>query len=258
MFDWKTADPNEVELQYSPSQYSKRPIDEYLREYHEISSRIDLATLRIPGRPLLIYIHGGYWQKLSAAESLFNGADAVKEGVSLHAVEYTLAPAADLQQMVDECISDVIATIDQLSPTSVVLAGCSAGAHLTAMCIRDPRIAARVNAAVMLSGIYDIRPIVRTTINEPLHLSMQEATRLSPQLLQPAPGVVSTLCAVGGHESPEFIRQNSEFADYLKMQGTDSDVMVVDDRDHFDLPYDLLDQRTAVGDWTLNKLKGTR
>ncbi len=258
MFDWKTADPNEVELQYSPSQYSKRPIDEYLREYHEISARTDLATLRIPHRPLLIYIHGGYWQKLSAADSLFNGADAVKEGVSLHAVEYTLAPAVSLQQMVDECIRDVIATIDQLSPTAVVLAGCSAGAHLTAMCIRDPCIAARINAAVMLSGIYDIRPIVRTTINEPLHLSVQEATRLSPQLLQPAPGVVSALCAVGGHESPEFIRQNSAFADYLKMQGTETKAMVVDDRDHFDLPYDLLDQRTAVGDWTLSKLKGTR
>ena len=257
MFDWKTADFKDVEKQYSPSQFSKRPIDEYLIEYHEISSHVDASKLRVPNRPLLIYIHGGYWQRLSAADSLFNGVDALKEGISLHAVEYTLAPLATLAKIVSECIAEVNATIDQLSPTSVVLAGCSAGAHLTAMCMRDPRISSRVDAAVFLSGVYDIRPIVLTTINDPLSLTMSDAESLSPILLPSAPGIVSALCAVGENESSEFIRQNAEFAQYLNNQSTETDVIIVANRDHFDLPYDLLNRDTTVGEWTLNKLKGS-
>ena len=30
-FDWRTATDAEVDLQYSPSQFSKRPLDEYLQ-----------------------------------------------------------------------------------------------------------------------------------------------------------------------------------------------------------------------------------
>jgi arylformamidase len=213
-----------------------------------------MALLSRPHKPLLIYIHGGYWQRLSAADSLFNASDAVAEGVSLHAVEYTLAPHATIEQIVAECIADVVATIEQLQPTAVVLAGCSAGAHLSAMCARIPAIASRLNGLVLLSGIYDLRPLVVTPTNDPLHLTNESAIALSPQLLPPASPVSNALCAVGNAESSEFIRQNAEYAEYLSNAGTPTDVMVVDHRDHFNLPYDLLTRGTLVGDWTLHHL----
>lgn len=257
-FDWRTAPPDEVDHQYSPSRHALRPLDDYLAEYHALSVVHDADALRVPGRPLLVYIHGGYWQRLSAADSLFNAADAVEEEVSLHAVEYTLAPEASLPGIITECIDDVLRTIDALSPARVVLAGCSAGAHLVAMCVRDERVAARVDAAVLLSGIYDLRPLVVTPTNDPLHLTEESAARVSPQLLEPAAKVRRALLAVGRHESSEFIRQNAEHADLLRSRGTASDVMVIEGRDHFDLPYDLLRRGTRVGDWTLTELKGAR
>jgi arylformamidase len=253
-FNWQTATPAEVTHEYTPAQHSKRPLPEYLAEYHAVSAQYNAASLVITHAPLLIYIHGGYWQRLSASDSLFNAADAIAEKVSLHAVEYTLAPSASIEQMVDECITDVLHVIQELSPSHVVLAGCSAGAHLTAMCARDDRIASQVSGIALLSGIYDVRPLVVTPINDPLNLDETRAASLSPILLPQTAIVSHALLAVGAHESNEFIRQNKDYGEHLRAQGATITTVVVNDRDHFDLPYDLLKRSTVVGDWTLSRL----
>ena len=253
-FNWQAASDADVDYEYSPSRHALRPLDEYLIEYHELSAPHDAASLRQPRRPLLIYIHGGYWQRLSAADSLFNASDAITEGISLHAVEYTLAPFATVPEIIEECIVDVLKTIAELQPTNVVLAGCSAGAHLAAMCARENAISSQLSGVALLSGIYDLRPLVVIDTNDPLHLTSASAAAISPQLLPPVRGVSHALCAVGESESSEFIRQNAEYGDYLASTGAKTGVIVVPNRDHFDLPYDLLKRGTSVGDWTLAQL----
>lgn len=251
-FDWRSASDSEVDRQYSPSQFSLRPIDEYLREYHDISARAgDPTSLRHHGAPLLIYIHGGYWQQLGASDSLFNAADAKQHGVSLAALEYTLAPVATIEQIIDECIEQVVEVVRECSPSRVALAGCSAGAHLVASCLQDESVRAAVDYAVLLSGIYDLRPLVRTATNAPLFLDEDRAAQLSP-LLHPVDRLPEALVAVGRHEPPEFIRQSRDFASHIRS----APAVVVDDRDHFNLPYDLLSAGTVVGDWVLNRLIG--
>ena len=253
-FNWQSASDADVDYEYSPSRHALKPLDEYLAEYHELSKPHDAVALRQSHRPLLIYIHGGYWQRLSAADSLFNASDAITEGISLHAVEYTLAPFATVPDIIEECIVDVEKTIAELQPTTVVLAGCSAGAHLAAMCAREYAISSRLSGIVLLSGIYDLRPLVVIDTNDPLHLTPQSAAAISPQLLPHVNGISHALCAVGESESSEFIRQNAEYSEYLSSSGTESEVVVVPHRDHFNLPYDLLKRGTVVGDWTLAQL----
>jgi arylformamidase len=255
-FDWQTATAEEVDFQYSPSKFAKRPLDEYLEDYRTRSAAVDAAGMRRKNVPLLIFIHGGYWQKLSAADSLFNGPDAQAEGIALHAVEYTLAPHASIAEMVKECITDVLRTIEELQPTRVILAGSSAGAHLASMCSRNALVARQVDGLGLLSGIYDVRPLVVTPTNDPLHLTKESAAAISPQLLPLEHVVPCALLAVGGHESSEFIRQNAEFGEYLRRHNVATQILVDEDRDHFDLPYDLLKRGTKVGDWCLGLLKG--
>ena len=252
-FDWHSATDAEVDYEYSPSLHALKPLAEYLDEYHRLSQGHDVHALRKSGQPLLMYIHGGYWQRLSAADSLFNAPDALRRGVSLHAVEYTLAPHAQIPQIIEECIADVLSVIEELQPSHVVLAGCSAGAHLAAMCARDERIATVIRGCALLSGVYDVRPIVRTPTNDPLFLSAESAAEVSPQLLPPI-FVARALLAVGNHESSEFIRQNAEYAELLASTGADVQVEVVEHRDHFNLPYDLLREDTKVGQWVLGSL----
>lgn len=254
-FDWRSATPEQVDHEYSPSRHALRPLEEHLADYARLSSDVDPEALAVPGAPLLVYIHGGYWQRLSAAESLFNATDAVRHGVALHAVEYDLAPRATVEEIVEQCIDDVVATLAALRPSRVVLAGCSAGAHLAAMCARDARTGGAIDGVALLSGIYDLRPLVVTPTNDALGLDEQRAARLSPLLLAPPASRARFLCAVGRHESDEFIRQNREFADHLRSVGIVVSDVVVDGRDHFDLPYDLLAGGTTVGDWVLDVLE---
>lgn len=254
-FDWRTATAAEVDHEYSPSRHAKRPLEEYLAEYRRAGEGIDRARLSRRGAPLLVYIHGGYWQRLSADDSWFNATDAVSLGVSLHAVEYTIAPEGTIEEMIEECVVDVVRVIDDLAPAKVVVAGCSAGAHLAAMCARDPRLVGRLDGVALSSGIYDLRPLVVTPTNDPLGLDETRAARLSPLLLPATSTRAAVLCAVGGHESREFIRQNAEFADHLGRAGCRVTSTVVADRDHFDLPYDLLARGTRVGDWVTDVLE---
>ncbi|MEY3690874.1 MAG: hypothetical protein RJB57_529, partial [Actinomycetota bacterium] len=215
---------------------------------------VGTSTVR-QGQPLLVYIHGGYWQRLSAAESLFNAADAATHGVSLHAVDYTLAPAATVEAIVDECVADVARVIDAAGAPRVALAGCSAGAHLAAMCAMSPVLAGRIHCAVLLSGIYDLRPLVRTSTNDPLGLDEARAAALSPQLLTMTGFAPHAVVAAGRHDPPEFIRQSAEFAERLRTAGVDTVHELVEDRDHFDLPYDILRSGTVVGDHVLGRLR---
>lgn len=255
-FDWTTATDDEVDHEYSPSRHAKRPLEEYLREYAEMSAPFDPARTVVPGKPLLVYIHGGYWQRLSAGESLFNAADAARLGFSLHAVDYLLAPAASVEQIVRECIDDIERVLSFAGAPRVVVAGCSAGGHLTAMCAMSARLAARIDSAVLLSGVFDVRPVVRTPTNDALGLDAARAAALSPQLLPLGSFPARAMVAVGRHESAEFIRQSSGFAARLRERGIRTDLAVVEDRDHFDLPYDLLRAGTAVGDHVISVLEG--
>lgn len=253
-FDWRTATDEEVERQYSPSRFSKRPIEDYLREYADLSAGAgEPRSLCHRGRPMLLYVHGGYWQRLSAADSLFNAADARRHQISLAAVEYTLAPQASIEQIIEECVDEVRVLIEEYLPSRVVVAGCSAGAHLVASCLQDSSIRSAVDGAVMLSGIYDLRPLVRTSTNGPLGLDEARAERLSAMFMEfdRLGSMPPCLVAVGSHESTEFIRQSREFAARV---GT-TPALVVQGRDHFDLPYELLDADTAVGEWVLECLQ---
>ena len=254
-FNWETASDEEVDHQYSPSRFALQPLDQYLGEYAQLSTPFRGTSLTIPHAPLLIYIHGGYWQRLSADDSLFNAADAQQLGISLHAVEYTLAPHATVAGIIEECINDVLQTLQQLTPSRVVIAGCSAGAHLAAMCARHPYVQPRIDGVALLSGIYDVRPIVRTPTNDPLHLTYETASAISPQLLPPTAPPQRALLAVGQHESSEFFRQNNEYGNLLKQQGSEVVIDVIPGRDHFNLPYDLLCHGTTVGDWVIDILK---
>ena len=255
-FDWRTAPADEVDHQYSPSRWSTKPISDHLADYAALSSPWVGRDTVTPGRPLLLYIHGGYWQALSAADSLFNATDAAQHGVSLHAVDYLLAPAASVEQIVDECIADIERVLSFARAPRVVVAGSSAGGHLAAVCSASPRLADRIDLAVMLSGVFDLRPLLRTPTNDALGLTESRAGALSPLLHPVDTFATEAVVAVGEHESPEFVRQSQVFAAHLAASGTPAAYAHVHGRDHFDLPYDVLHAGTVVGDHVLDCLIG--
>ena len=105
--------------------------------------------------------------------------------------------------------------------------GHSAGGHLTAMLMTTDWRALQPGlpqdlapAGLPISGVFELEPLMPTTIAKALRLRPEDARRLSPRWMKPpsfashhlvTPGA-ALHCVVGAAESGEFIRQSRDFA----------------------------------------------
>ncbi len=87
--------------------------------------------------------------------------------------------------------------------------------------------------AVLLSGIYDIEPLIGTYIDAALHLTSADAVSLSPMRLPPGRSVPAVV-ACGEHETAEFKRQSRAYAARLAAAGFPVSVLEVAGANHFD------------------------
>ncbi|WP_321268531.1 alpha/beta hydrolase [Alcaligenes faecalis] len=211
--------------------------------------------------PLLLFIHGGYWQELSKASSLFSAPDCTNAGIAFAAIDYTLAPQASVHDMVLECRQALRRLYEHgkelgFDPQRIVVSGSSAGAHLAAMCCLrgwkdDPDLPVGAPAAaVLVSGIYDLQPLIGTSINEALSLDVDSARAISPQLLD-LNGFPPTIISWGEIETSAFKRQSHAFADALNALGAQYlPPIEMPARNHFDVIVDQARPNTRLGDAT--------
>jgi arylformamidase len=201
--------------------------------------RLDFFPCGRPGSPTLAYIHGGYWQMNDKEAYAFFGEALLPAGWNLAVLEYTLAPAARLDQIVGEVRAAVAWVIDHAAelggnPARVFVAGHSAGGHLTAAAMNDRRVA----GGIAISGIYDLEPIRLNYLNDKLGMDVAEAERNSP--IKHLPSQASPLVvSVGLGELPELIRQSEEYAAAWRGHGLPGEYIPVPDHDHFSILEEL-------------------
>ena len=208
--------------------------------------RLDVFPCGAPAAPTLIYIHGGYWQMNDKEPYAFLGEGLLPAGFNLALIEYTLAPAARMDQIVDEVRRAVVWVIDHANelggdPARVYVSGHSAGGHLTAMAMTESRLA----GGVAISGIYDLEPIRLNYLNEKLGLDPAETERNSPMRHLPrnaAPLVVT----VGLGELPELVRQSQEYAAAWQAHGLRGRYLPVPKHDHFSILEELAQPNGAI------------
>jgi acetyl esterase/lipase len=201
--------------------------------------RLDVFPCGTAGAPTLVYIHGGYWQTNDKEPYAFLGEALLPAGFNLALIEYTLAPVARLDAIVAEVRAAVAWTIDHAKehggdPARVLVSGHSAGGHLTAMAMSDPRVA----GGLAISGIYDLEPIRLNYLNDKLRVDTAEAERNSPirHLPERAGRLVVT---VGLGELPELIRQSEEFAAAWQRAGLPGRYLPLPAHDHFSILEEL-------------------
>ena len=154
-----------------------------------------------PGAPLLVFIHGGYWQMREKELFSFLAAGPLAHGISVALPGYTLAP----EKRLDGIVAEIRAALDALA-RPLYVSGWSAGGHLTAMVMDHPL----VRGGLAISGIYDLEPIRLCYLNEKLRLDEPEARRNSPLLKDVSSK--DLVVAYGTNELPELQRQSREFA----------------------------------------------
>lgn len=185
------------------------------------AERLDYFPTRGDAAPLLVFIHGGYWRSLDKSDFSWLALHYVQHGVAMALPNYGLAPQTPIEEMVRQqlrALAWLYRNGDRLGfdPERIVVAGHSAGAHLTAMMMAAlwPVYAADlprtlVKAGLAISGIYDLAPLVQAPfVNVDLQLDAQRARALSPLHLPPATAA-PLITAVGTLESSEFRRQTA-------------------------------------------------
>jgi len=121
------------------------------------------------------------------------------------------------------------------------LSGHSAGGHLTAMavCCDWPEFDKKLprdllKTAIPFSGLYQLAPLLQTSISDALNLTSTEVSKLSPVSLQPATQI-PLLTIVGGAETGEFFRQTDLLIESWSDLLGQIDRHVEPDVDHIDL-----------------------
>jgi arylformamidase len=177
---------------------------------------LDLFVPRARAKGTLMFIHGGYWRALDKRDHGFVAPPFLERGHAVAVVNYDLCPDVTIATIVDECRRALAWIVRDgarhgADPERVVVAGHSAGGHLAAMLMATPAEAFGltrhpVAAAVSLSGVHDLTPLVLFSFNADFRLDAKEAGRLSPALHAPCCDA-PLLVAVGGDETSEFLRQ---------------------------------------------------
>ncbi|NXT93339.1 KFA formamidase, partial [Anhinga rufa] len=210
--------------------------------------------------PALVYIHGGYWQCLSKDESGFAAPPLVSQGVAVVAVGYDIAPKGHMDAMVLQVRRSLAFLVERYSRIrGIYLCGHSAGAHLAAMVLStdwtEYGVAPDIKGAVLVSGVYDLEPILHTYVNDALNMSREVAQRNSPMLCVtpavPAATACEVLVAVAQHDSPEFRRQSQEYSQALRTAGWSVSLLDLAGVDHFDIIEKLSEESyvlTQVGE----------
>jgi acetyl esterase/lipase len=220
-----------------------RPYGSRLRE------RFDLFLPDATPKGALVFVHGGYWMAFDKSSWSHLAAGALARGWAVAMPSYTLCPDVRISEITGE-IAQAVAAIAERIPGDLVLSGHSAGGHLVSRlaCADRPlpaAVAARVRHTVSISGVHDLRPLLKTTMNTTLRLNGAEASRESPALLMPTPGARVT-CWVGSRERPEFIRQNALLANIWTGLGARIAERQAKDRHHFDIIEDLTDPGSSL------------
>ncbi|RDV01910.1 alpha/beta hydrolase [Undibacter mobilis] len=218
------------------------------------------------GGPLFVWIHGGYWRSSNKTENAFVAPAFLKAGVSVASIDYTLAPAVSL----DEIVRQVRASIAWLYTNAAAygfdgrrihIGGHSAGGQLVGMLLADgwrqsfglPE--GVFGAALSVSGLHDLHPLVHNFVNEPLSLDHASASRNSPLEHLPARSTAHLIGTCGGLESSEFKRQTRDYVDAWKARGFGGEEIAMPGFHHFDIILELEKSESPLFARTIQRIR---
>jgi arylformamidase len=213
--------------------------------------RLDIYRAERDAAPVFIFIHGGAWRSgrskdFATPAEMFLAAGAhyvVPDFAWVQDVGGSLMVLADQVRRAIACVYDKARHFGG-NPTQLYVGGQSSGGHLAAVALttdwpRDFGLPADIiKGGMCISGMYDLTPVRRSARSNYVEFDDATVTALSPRRHLDrlhAPLVV----AYGTCETPEFQRQNREFAAAVKAVGKPVQLLVGENYNHFELPETL-------------------
>lgn len=259
---YSTLAPDEFERQFNPraavpdfATFSEERLvmstaaHARLRRFQDLAygsrgrEKLDVFPAEDSRSPVQIFIHGGYWRGGHKDEYSFVASGLVPAGITTVVLGYDLCPTVTLDELVDQVrrgILWVYRNIDEYggNPDRLFLSGNSAGAHLAAMALQQDWTTERahelIKGAFLISGVYELEPVLKITVNAEIQLKPEMVDRNSP-MRHPPRTKCPVMIAVGGNEPSEWIRQSRDYAALCERNGNPVGYMEVEGRHHFSI-----------------------
>ncbi len=197
--------------------------------------------------PIVMFIHGGYWQALGREWFSHMARGPNLNGITVAVPSYDLCPNVSVSQITEEMQACCL-WLWKTYRRRIVVCGHSAGGHLTACMLATDWNAhdgdappLLVGAGLSISGLFDLEPLVPTTINDNLQLTSESARKASPIHWAPPSGL-KMIAAVGGEESSEYLRQSKDIAKAWHTQGMAVMARVLPGENHFSIVASLAEK----------------
>ncbi len=283
---WLDLDQAELDAAYDQSVYAPN-IQQILKRYASNSeitrTRIgkpqkfsygssSIETLEVyqcnkPKAPINIFIHGGAWRSGLAKDFGFHSEIFVNAGAHCVVPDFinVIQSNGDLIPMAEQVRRAVMWVYKNASafggdPNKIFISGHSSGAHLTSVTLttnwqKEYGLPMNIlKGGVLCSGIYDLKPVRLSARSSYVKFTDEIEQSLSSQRhleFLNCPIVV----AHGSLETPEFQRQNREFAKAVKDLGREVKFVVGENYNHFEIPETLANPYGILGKLVLEQMQ---
>ena len=211
--------------------------------------------------PVHLFIHGGYWRMFSKNEFSFIADTVTAGGAIAVIVDYDLMPEVRMSTIVGQirkAVRWLAANISTYGGDAArfSISGHSAGAHLATFTFSAGADVPKPTSALLLSGVYDLRPLQSSYLQPLIGLTDQEVTTFSPLLLSHEAGT-RVVVAYGELETDPFRNQGADFARHLASDGVSATTHALQGADHMTAVRDLGLPGSATGELLLTTIRGS-
>ena len=228
--------------------------------------QLDLFPTSKPNAPIHVFIHGGAWRTRSAKDYAFMAEAYVRAGAHWIALDFdgVEGTKGDLLPMADQVRRGVAWVYNNAQsfggdPNRIYVSGQSSGAHLAGNIVttdwQDYGVPADiVKGALLCSGMYDLKPVRLSKRSEYVAFTDEAEEKLSSQRRLDRLNC-PVIVAYGTYETPEFQRQNREFAAAVKAAGKPVTLLVAEGYNHFEIAEAIGNPLSLLGAAVLEQMK---
>ena len=204
-------------------------------------------------KAILVYLHAGYWQSRDKNQFYFIADHLAELGYHIAIMNYPLCPEVSIEKIRTSLSYGLLTVKTYLNDLSnnlpMYICGHSAGAHLTAELVLNTKEIIKdqlnIKGIIPISGIYDLEPLIYTSLNIKIKLNQIQARNNSP-ILRVSKDLVPAEFFVGNHETQAFIQQSKEMKDQWELKGNAANFTILKNSDHFSLLFHFLEDGEIV------------
>jgi arylformamidase len=228
--------------------------------------QLDLFATSKPNAPINVFIHGGAWRTRAVKDYAFLAEMIVRAGghwigLDFDGVEGTKGDLLPMADQVRRGVAWVYKNAKSFGgdPNRIYVSGQSSGAHLAGNVVTTdwkeygvPNDI--VKGALLCSGMYDLKPVRLSKRSEYVAFTDESEEKLSSQRRLDRLNC-PVIVAYGTFETPEFQRQNREFAAAVKAAGKPVTLLVAEGYNHFEIAEAIGNPLSLLGAAVLEQMK---